>query len=59
MEIYGIRSTNTPQDHLSSRVAYLLMWAPTLRILPDSTILTPRNKGKFPADNVTRLLFQS
>jgi hypothetical protein len=23
--IYGIRSTNTPQDHLSSRVAYLLM----------------------------------
>jgi hypothetical protein len=26
--IHGIRSTNTPQDHLSSRVAYLLMWDP-------------------------------
>jgi len=28
--IHGIRSTNTPQDHLSSRVAYLLMWSPHL-----------------------------
>jgi hypothetical protein len=28
--IYGIRSTNTPQDRLSNRVAYLLMWDPQL-----------------------------
>ncbi len=28
--IYGIRSTNTPQDHLSSKVAYLLIWDPQL-----------------------------
>jgi len=28
--IHGIRSTNTPQDHLSSRVEYLLMWDPNL-----------------------------
>jgi hypothetical protein len=28
--IRGIRSTNTPQDHLTSRVAYLLPWDPGL-----------------------------
>lgn len=33
--IHGIRSTNTPQDHLSSRVEYIGTWDPdTLWILP-------------------------
>ncbi len=33
--IHGIRSTNTPQDHISSRVGYLATWDPhTMWILP-------------------------
>lgn len=33
--IHGIRSINSPQDHLSSRVGYLLTWHPdTILILP-------------------------
>jgi LssY-like putative type I secretion system component LssY len=40
--IHGIRSTNTPQDHLSSRVAYLLMWDPQFYwILPAYRALFP------------------
>jgi hypothetical protein len=40
--IHGIRSTNTPQDHLSSRVAYLMMWN------PDSYWILPVYRAVFP-----------
>ena len=40
--IRGIRSTNTPQDHLSSRAAYLMMWNPQFYwILPAYRAVLP------------------
>jgi len=40
--IRGIRSTNAPQDHLTSRVAYLLPWDPDLYwILPTYRAIFP------------------
>lgn len=40
--IHGIRATNTPQDHLTSRLEYVAMWSPdTFWILPIYRIAVP------------------
>jgi hypothetical protein len=51
--IRGIRSTNTPQDHLSSRVEYLLMWD------PDLYWIVPAYRAVFPVLPEPELYFPS
>jgi hypothetical protein len=51
--IHGIRSTNTPQDHLTSRMAYLLMWH------PGSYWILPAYRAAFPVLPEPELYFPS
>lgn len=49
--IHGIRSTNSPQDHLRSRLAYFLMWH------PESFWLLPVYRAVFPVFPEPELFF--
>lgn len=51
--IRGIRSINSPQDHLSSRVGYLLTWH------PDTILILPAYHAAFPVLPEPELYFPS